>query len=547
MKKSFAALFSAAVVILIMLFIFPSFAAETKTSGFFEYRVLDGGTAEIVRYLGSAEKVTVPQTLDGLTVSKIGEKAFFESDTLTYVSLPNSVKEIKKSAFEDCRLLNEVKFSSSLQKIEDRAFFSCLQLQEVNLPDTLTEIGALAFGETEAAYINFPKNLQKIGYNPFDDTPFSNNQNIGGIYWGTWLIGYEDFPHGTDDEDITIRETTTGIADNVFSPEAKGHHPYNLKSVTIPEKVKYIGKKAFAESRFSSIVIPSSVVYIGEGAFENCSALKTVSLSKNVQYIGANAFSNTAAVNAQKDEIKYIGNWIVQTANTEQSIEIKKNVIGIAEDSFLGSPEKITVFKNVKYISPHAFGYYKIGGVYKKIASFKLKCERNSAAKKYAQSNTLSFESFCLHERISGWKTDKKATASAAGSKHKECLDCKKVIQKQKIPMKKCAAPVLSKIKNTKDGVHITWKKTAGAKYYIVYRKSGNNSSWKRLASTKSRFYTDKTALIPFGQKMPPEFQITDKRDLRLPQDDTKSRNSRIIISKIKNGRLTNIVRPYII
>lgn len=493
MKKSFADFFSA-VVILSLFFIVPSFAAETKTSGSFEYRVISGGTAEIVRYLGSAERVFVPQTIDGITVSKIGEKAFFESDALTFVSLPNSVKAIEKSAFEDCRLLGEIHFSSSLQKIGERAFFSCSQLQDIVLPSTIAQIGALAFAETEIAYINFPENLQKIGYNPFDDTPFSNNQNIGGIYWGTWLIGYEDFPHGTDDEEIAIRKTTTGIADNVFSPEAKGHHPYSLKSVTIPEKVKYIGKKAFAESRFSSIVIPSSVISIGEGAFENCTALKTVSLSKNVQYIGANAFDNTAAVNAQNGEIKYIGNWIVQTANTEQSIEIKKNVIGIAEDSFLGSPEKITVFKNVKYIAPHAFGYYKTGETYKKIGSFKLKCEKNSSAQKYAQNNALLFESFCLHERVSGWKTDKKATASAAGSKHKECLDCKKVMQNQKIPMKKCTAPVLSKIKNTKDGVRTTWKKTAGAKYYIVYRKTENGSSWKRIASTKSNFYTDKTA-----------------------------------------------------
>ena len=147
--------------------------------------------------------------------------------------------------------------------------------------------------------------------------------------------------------------------------------------------------------------------------------------------------------------------------------------------------------KNVKYISPHAFGYYKSGESYRKIGSFKLKCEKNSAAHKFAQNGALSLEIICLHERIGGWKTDKKATASSAGSKHRECLDCKKVLKTQKIPMKKCAAPVLQKAQNTKNGIRVTWKKTAGAKYYIVYRKT-SGGSWKRLGTTQKRYFVDR-------------------------------------------------------
>lgn len=471
---------------------FFSFAGETGVSGFFEYRALTAQTVEIVRYTGNEENIEIPETLGGKTVVSVGESAFFKSDCVS-VSIPNSVTAIGKSAFERCELLNTVHFSKKLKKLEERAFFGCSHFSAISLPDTLEEIGALAFSKTEAAFVDCPPSLKKVGYNPFDDTPLSNNQNIAGIYWGTWLIGYEDFPHGTKGEEFSIRETTTGIADRVFSPDADGHHPYFLPEIIIPKRVKYIGEYAFAESLFSKITIPDSVVSIEKGAFKNCTALKSIYLSKNVRHIGAGAFENTAAVNAQTGEIKYVGNWIVQSENTKQTLKIEKTVVGIAEASFLGSPANLTVLKNVKYISPHAFGYYKAGESYRKISSFKLKCEKNSAAQKFAQGNALSFETICLHERVSGWKIDKKATASFAGSKHKECLDCKKVLKTKKIPIKKCAAPVLQKAKNTKNGVRVTWKKTAGAKKYIVFRKI-SGGSWKRLGTTQKCCLIDKSA-----------------------------------------------------
>ena len=58
------------------------YAAETEDaeeyliSGDFEYAVLEDGTAEITGYLGSGNTVTVPGTVDGLSVTSIGSRAF---------------------------------------------------------------------------------------------------------------------------------------------------------------------------------------------------------------------------------------------------------------------------------------------------------------------------------------------------------------------------------------------------------------------------------------------------------------------------------------
>ena len=50
-----------------------SFSAWALTSGDYEYTRRYDNSAEITRYTGSAENVTIPQELNGHTVTKIGE------------------------------------------------------------------------------------------------------------------------------------------------------------------------------------------------------------------------------------------------------------------------------------------------------------------------------------------------------------------------------------------------------------------------------------------------------------------------------------------
>lgn len=54
------------------------------------------------------------------------------------------------------------------------------------------------------------------------------------------------------------------------------------------------------------------------------------------------------------------------------------------------------------------------------------------------------------------------------------------------------AAPV-SKVSNTSSGTKISWRKITGAKKYSVYRKAGSAKSWKKIATTSSTSYTDKS------------------------------------------------------
>ena len=459
----------------------------------------------------SLEKISLSASL-----KTIGEGTFKNCLMLDGVTVPEGVASVEKSAFEGCLVLGKITFPKTLRRIENRAFFGCSRLGAIVLPDALEELGDLAFAETECAYVSCPPALKRVGYNPFFGAPLSYNQNLNGIYWGGWLIGYEDFPNGTDGEDIFIRKGTTGIAAHVFSPENEICSPYYLRSVMIPDTVKYIGESAFEKSRFSELRLPDSVLEIGDGAFQSCDYLKKITLSKNlrrigsmafancgiltsvsipdsVQSIGSNAFYRTFAVDSQKTAVKYIDGWVVAAPALQGRLTLKKDVRGICEDAFLSFEKELTVFKGAKHISSHAFGYCKSGGNYLKLKNFTLVCEKNSAAHKFALKNGLKFRIICLHENLSGWITDKKATASSAGSRHKSCLDCKKVIRTEKIPIKKCAAPVLSRAVKTKSGVKVTWKKTAGAKSFVVLRKTGKGK-WKSIGTTTKTSFVDRKA-----------------------------------------------------
>lgn len=62
---------------------------ETFTSGDYEYALLDDGTIEITKYNGIADHLAIPATLDGKTVTAIGDSAFSDCPNLT-LTVPRS-------------------------------------------------------------------------------------------------------------------------------------------------------------------------------------------------------------------------------------------------------------------------------------------------------------------------------------------------------------------------------------------------------------------------------------------------------------------------
>ena len=131
---------------------------------------------------------------------------------------------------------------------------------------------------------------------------------------------------------------------------------------------------------------------------------------------------------------------------------------------------------------------------------------KNPIAKKLSEAKSAGYTacSKCVSDDFelgavphtpSSWITISNATASASGTKHKECTQCGEVLETATIPQLKCSKPTLKTISNTASGVKVTWGKVTGADSYEIYRKV-KGGSWSKIGTAKSSAtaYTDKTA-----------------------------------------------------
>ena len=102
----------------------------------------------VIGYEDGISSLVIPESIDGVPVVAIGERAFRDCSTLKGdVVLPKSIVAIEKEAFMNAYGLNgRIYFPQSLKVISDRAFYGCQSLQgDLIIPDSVETIGDEAF------------------------------------------------------------------------------------------------------------------------------------------------------------------------------------------------------------------------------------------------------------------------------------------------------------------------------------------------------------------------------------------------------------------
>ena len=240
-----------------------------------DFIIIDNGdsTCVVNNYIGSGGDLTIPETLDSLTVITLADNSFRYLDALTSISIPGSVTTIGDWAFYSCDGLTNITIPDSVTTIGGGAFYSCDGLISVTIGSSVTAIGEIAF--------YFCDGLEGISVDPANTTYSS----INGVLFNksqTMIIQYPGGKTGA----YSIPDSVTTIGTRAFQ-SCNG-----LISITIPDSVITIGDYAFAYCDGLIIVtIPDSVTTIGVMAFQSCDGLTGVYFKGDAPAVGYLIFS----------------------------------------------------------------------------------------------------------------------------------------------------------------------------------------------------------------------------------------------------------------
>ena len=320
MKKLFTLLFALVATTAL-------WAADFKVDGIY-YNLLTDKTNEVEVTRGSPNSdygdeysgsVTIPATVTykGTTysVTSIGIAAFWDCESLTSITIPNSVTSIANAAFSNTGIYNDdsnwengvlyisnclitVKpdqvaatytIKDGTRLIADYAFYECSGLTSVTIPNSVTSIGIYAFYNCSGlTSVTIGNSVTSIGIYAFYNCSGLTSITIGN---SVTSIGDFAFYYCESLTSITIPNSVISIGNEAF------RYCSGLTSVTIPNSVTSIKEDAFwGCSGLTSVTIGNSVTSIGDGAFYGCRGLTSVTIPNSVTSIGYEAFANCSGL-----------------------------------------------------------------------------------------------------------------------------------------------------------------------------------------------------------------------------------------------------------
>jgi hypothetical protein len=277
---------------------------------------IDNGQVTITRYVGSSTTVEIPATIDGQSVTSIGDRAFFNRTSLTSVAIPSSVTSIDVGAFAQCFSLTSVTIPTGVAGIGNNAFFYCTSLTSVTIPSTVTSIGDQAFYSCTS--------LVTVSIAP-----------------GVTSIGSDAFSYCTSLISVTIPSTVTSIGTAAFA-ECDG-----LTTVTIAAAATTLGTDAFFNcTRLTTVTISGSVTTVGDGAFAQCTSLTSIAIPEGATNIGIGAFFYCEGLKSVTipSTVTSIGDQAFYCCTSLSSVSIAPGVTSIGSEAFAFCDSLVNLF-----------------------------------------------------------------------------------------------------------------------------------------------------------------------------------------------------------
>lgn len=216
--------------------VMPDSVTEVGKQVFFKTPNLKAVTwsknADVPEYAFSYSGITAITIPDG--VKSIGEYAFEHCESLSDITLGDSISVMGKNVFSSCYSIDVIDFlPASLKEIPPSAFFECMLVEEIHIPEGVTHIGDSAFtgcGDTKVNPVDYGVNYYWWGADPAAEL---------GELW----VQHEDLPR--------------------------------LLKIYLPSTIEYVGWTAFARTRIDAIFLPEGLLEVSqlpefhEGAFKS--------------------------------------------------------------------------------------------------------------------------------------------------------------------------------------------------------------------------------------------------------------------------------------
>ena len=296
----------------------------------------------------SLTSVVIPEsvTYNGTTysVTSIGERAFYECQSLTSITIPNSVTSIGGHAFVSCDSLTSITIPESITSIGEEAFAYCRNMKSVvwnaincayfsyssnegpfgdqrynsaitsfsfTFGDSVQHIPAyLCYGMTKLTSVTIPNSVTSIGTQAFYGCSGLTSVVWNAINCADFLSDSRSRPFGYNSiTSFTFGDSVQHIPAYLCSGMTK------LTSVTLPNSVTSVGNAAFYEcsgltspvynahcfvymptSYSGAYAIPEGIKQIAGSAFRGCVGLTSVTIPNSVTSIGDYAFDGCSGL-----------------------------------------------------------------------------------------------------------------------------------------------------------------------------------------------------------------------------------------------------------
>ena len=219
---------------------------------------------------------------------------------------------------------------------------------------------------------------------------------------GNWAFGSCD-----NLTQVTIQYNVTSIGDSAFN------RCVNLESVEILSNVEMIGKSAFQDcERLQSVKMPDSVISIGGYAFLRCSSLTEITIPKNVSSIDYGAFSDCTQLSSVTMQSKTPPVLYETYSDVFDNCPcVAEGILGIlvpagTAEAYKASYSWMKYETHIREEHSHDYGEWQ----HDDTQHWKV-C---SCGEEIGRGN---------HD-LGNWITDREATATEAGTKHRECQTC---------------------------------------------------------------------------------------------------------------------------